>query len=202
MSALPVNAQAHRVARWHPPPDNASMHRKRRTTPLGLLMEGYNGGISDNELARQLKRRGTPVDQATITRIATGSTKNPDETTLGKIAEFFGVTTAMLRGRKPVQPETRSAAQVVRDLAPAAATPAGLTPEAIEVARIWMRLSPGRQDEFRERLFWTEFFERKHAFFRKGISREHLESHAKFERNVEASYEKQMRQRQLFEAKE
>lgn len=100
MSALAVNPRPHQFGRRRIAPDNAAMHRKRRATPLGLLMDAYNKGegIGDNELARAV---GVP--QSTITRIASGETKDAKEATLRKIADFFNVSTAALRGLEPLK---------------------------------------------------------------------------------------------------
>lgn len=128
MDALAVNPRAHQFGVAAPRSDNASMHRKERRTPLGRLMRLRE--IGDNELARKLKDRGTPVPQSTITRIATGKTKSADEATLKPIADFFGVTTGELRGQ--------AAAAKVSERRPDAY--AGLSPEAIELAKAWMKL--------------------------------------------------------------
>lgn len=108
------------------------MHRKERRTPLGQLMRVRE--IGDNELARKLKERKTPVPQSTITRIATGKTKSPDEATLRKIADFFAVTTAELRGQATARVAERQSAPY-----------AGLSPDAIELARAWMKLPDFKQ---------------------------------------------------------
>lgn len=101
MVALAVNPSTHQLGVEKGEADNAGMHKKRRATPLARLMEKFmdGKGISDNELARAV---GIP--QSTVTRIATGETKSPEDETLRPLAEFFGVTTDHLRGKAEIAP--------------------------------------------------------------------------------------------------
>lgn len=78
-----------------------------------------------------------------------------------------------------------------------AAPPPDLSPEALHLARKWMQLSPGRRAKFLEEISWATFFEGKFPPYRIGIA--NVASHDKFERSVEADWEKMMRQAKLFE---
>jgi transcriptional regulator with XRE-family HTH domain len=73
--------------------------------------------------------------------------------------------------------------------------PSYLTPEAVNVARIWMHLSPGRRAKFFEEMAWANFFESKFPPYRLGIA--NIASHDKFTKSVEADWEKMMRQAKL-----
>lgn len=192
MAALAVNPPVHQFGFEGLPPDNAQMHKAARRTPLGRLMASYEDvGIGDNALARILKKRGTPVPQSTITRIANGTTKEAKEAALKPIAEFFGVTTAFLRGDEPA----KAAAAKGKQAAERAAQYSDLSPEALQVARTWMQLSPGRRMKFLEDMAWAKFFEGKFPPYRIGIA--NVASHDKFERSVEADWDKMMRQAKL-----
>jgi hypothetical protein len=190
MSALDVNPSMHQFVGSGRPADNASMHKKRRHTPLGRLMDG--AGVGDNQLARQLRARGTPIPQSTITRIANGTTKAATEANLKPIAAYFNVTTAHLRGEEGPRASTSGNGAAKGRLEPA---PADLSPEAIRVARIWMQLSPGRRAKFLEDISWAKFFEGKFPTYRLGVA--NMASYEKFERSVEADWEKLIRQSRL-----
>jgi len=188
MCALAINSPLHRFGSARPVLDNASMHKKRRATPLGRLMDAYNGGagIGDNELSRLTK-----VPQSTITRIANGTTQDPKEAQLKPLATFFGVSTAHLRGTE--SPAKAPTAQRVSE--PRAGAYSELTPEALHLARTWMQLSPARRAMFHEEMVWTAFFERKFPYYR--IGRPAAESYDKLEHSIEANWEKMMRQTKL-----
>lgn len=72
---------------------------------------------------------------------------------------------------------------------------AALAPEAAQVAHVWSQLSPGRRAKFLEEMSWARFFESKFPPYRLGIA--NASSYEKFERNVEASWDKMMRQGKL-----
>lgn len=128
--ALGVNTRVHNLPRILREAENAPMHKDGRTTVLATLMDAYDGGqgMSDNELARRAK-----VPQPTVSRIASGKTKNPDEATLERIAKVLGVTTRALRGLEPPHSPRR------------AESAHGLSPEALEVARAFMLLPTYKQ---------------------------------------------------------
>ena len=111
------------------------MHKKARVTPLAKLMAAYDDGrgITDNQLAKKLKAQEDALGnvaptQPTISRIAAGKTKNPDEVSLEPFARFFGCSVAYLRGKEP-RGESLPPVQH-----------SDLSPQAIEVARAWMKL--------------------------------------------------------------
>lgn len=141
MSALEVNAQPHIVALAQAPTDNADMHKKRRDTPLAKLMAAYSEeGLSDNQLARLLDARGTPLHQSTISRIASGRTQHVEQPTALILADFFHVSVDQIRGAVKL---------------PAAKANGGTpTAEALEVARAWQGLDPMNRAAFRDQIFY------------------------------------------------
>lgn len=70
-----------------------------------------------------------------------------------------------------------------------------LSPEAIAIARAWSLLSPARREQFALEMRWAEFFERKFPTYRLGVV--NRESHDRFERSVEADWDRMMRQGML-----
>lgn len=168
--------------------DNAGMHKRKRLTPLGRLMDAYNSGagISDNELGRR-----TGVSQATITRIANGSTKEPKQESLAPLAAFFGVSLAAIRGEE----QPKAAAKVTETRRGYGPAPQDLSPEAVDFARLWMRLSPARRATYHEEISWVAFFERKFPYYR--IGRPDGASYDKFEQKVESHWEQLLRQATL-----
>lgn len=128
--ALGVNTRVHNLPRTRIEAENAPMHKDGRTTVLATVMAAYDGGrgMSDNELARRAK-----VPQPTVSRIASGKTKNPDETTLDAIAKVLNVSTRALRGLEPIHGGKKADGSH------------GLSPEALEVARAWSKLPDYKQ---------------------------------------------------------
>lgn len=161
--ALSVNTLAHNLSLIRYRADNASMNKRKRDTPLSRLME--SAGISDNALARLLDMK-----QPTISRIASGVSKHPDEATLDPIARYFNVTTAHLRGKDPLS------ALIGRGEDP-------LTPLAQDVGRKWQSLSPDRQEWFRDLIFTMHFVEKRFPAMKKG--RPKGESYSNLERAIE-----------------
>jgi transcriptional regulator with XRE-family HTH domain len=77
-----------------------------------------------------------------------------------------------------------------------AVPPPDISPEALQVARTWQQLSPGRRAHYQEEMAWVKFFESKFPTYRIGIA--NMASHDKFERSVEADWARMMRQQALF----
>lgn len=100
-----------------------------------------------------------------------------------KVARAMGVTfeeyQALAEGRSPI-----------------AQDPDKLTPEAMAVARAWQQLSPGKRARYLEELLWVRFFETKFPAYRTGVA--NAVSYDKFEKSVEADWERMMRQIKLF----
>mgnify|MGYP003670214632 FL=1 len=74
---------------------------------LHHLMHRYDEGrgISENALSRatyEVLGEDKGVPQPTIHRILSGSSKDPKSLTIQRLAEFFGVTEAQLRGHDPL----------------------------------------------------------------------------------------------------
>lgn len=65
---------------------------------LSSLME--RAGLTDNELA---ERVGIP--QPTISRIRNGDSRDPRDSTLRPLAQYFGLTVSQLRGDMPLPSE-------------------------------------------------------------------------------------------------
>ncbi len=154
------------------------MHRQAPKTPLEALMRKHD--VSANELAALVT-----MPQPTISRIASGTTKEPKEATLQRLADHFGVTVAYLRGSKAV-----AVAEP-----PTGAGYAALSEEALAVARCWMKLSPGRRSEFSEAIFWAAFFERKFPAYK--IGKPKSENYPAWESHMERAWEQTIRQGQL-----
>lgn len=152
MAALPVNALAYNLPRFLRAGQNAPMNKRHLATPLAALMRAR--GISDNQLARAL---GIP--QPTISRIASGKTKEPKASTLRSIADYFGVRTDDLR-EFAVEVKTSAPGQRHRDQP--------LPTLAQDIARRWMSLSPDRQEWFRDLIFTMAFMEERFPAMRKG----------------------------------
>lgn len=154
------------------------MHRQAPKTPLEALMRKHD--VSANALAELVR-----IPQPTISRIASGATKEPKEATLQRLADYFGVTVAHLRGAK---------AGAVSE-PPAGPGYAALSEEALAVARRWMKLSPGRRAEFSEAIFWAAFFERKFPAYK--IGKPKSENYPAWETHIERAWEQTLRQGQL-----
>jgi transcriptional regulator with XRE-family HTH domain len=169
--ALAVNAFAHNLVARPSRHDNALMHKRKtkRETPLAKLMAAYNNGagISDNALAKL-----TGLSQPTVSRQAAGGVTNAKSHVVNKLADFFGVSAAVLRGEEPIK-ATERAGQPYADL----------TPLAMDIARRWMALSPDRQEWFRDLIFTIHFFEERFPALKKG--RPKGESYTNFERAAE-----------------
>lgn len=177
MCALDVNACALRFGEYRGARENADMP-KRRDTALAKLMESHDGGrgISDNALARLTK-----IPQSTITRIANGTTKTPDRPAAKALATFFRVTEDEVVGAKPLRAPRPAEPAVARESQPLPA------PAALEIARAWERLSPIRQDEFRDALYWACYVEARLPVYRRSRKAETL---AAFERSLDVDHEK------------
>ena len=70
--------------------------------------------------------------------------KKPSEVTLEKLAAYFGVTTAMLKGEEPAQKEKPSAPEGV-DLS-------GLSPEDAELVELILKAPASKKNAIRELL--------------------------------------------------
>lgn len=165
MHALTVNASRYRLPVRGAAGDNAPMNKRELKTPLAALMKAR--GISDNELARALF-----MPQPTISRIASGVTKEPKEKTLRAVADYFGVTTDQLRGF--AAPAGGPSAKHSREQLPALAH---------DIAKRWLALSPERQEWFRDLIFTMAFMEERFPAMRKGRPRG--ESYAHLEQAIE-----------------
>lgn len=165
MHALAVNAPSYRLPATLIARDNAGMNKRELKTPLAALMKAR--GISDNQLAKALF-----MPQPTVSRIASGVTKEPKEATLRAIADYFGVTTDQLRGFAAKSGEP--AGKYSREQLPALAH---------DIAKRWLALSPERQEWFRDLIFTMAFMEERFPAMRKGRPRG--ESYAHLERAIE-----------------
>jgi transcriptional regulator with XRE-family HTH domain len=181
MDALAVNTSPHQFGRRLIRGENTDMYKNRRDTPVGRLIAGK--GISDNALARLLK-----VPQPTITRLANGTTKEPGRELVQKLAVFFEVSEAeILGGEAPRKPKAATGKLVSTGSGRTIPIPGdALSAAAMEVARTWSKLSAGRQEEFRDALYWACFFESKFPFYRRG--RPAGAHYDKFESGVEADF--------------
>ena len=161
--ALPVNTRAHNLSLPACGGDNAQMNRRKRNTPLAFLME--RDGLSDNGLARLLEMK-----QPTISRIASGVSRDPDEATLEPIARYFNVTTAYLRGKDPLSLLIGRGEDA-------------LSPLAQDIGRKWQSLSAERQELFRDLIFTMHYMEKRFPAMKKG--RPKGESYTNLERAIE-----------------
>lgn len=163
MDALGVNTRPYNLPVALDREENAAMDKQPFPTPLAALMKAR--GVSANQLAKALT-----LPQPTISRIASGATKEPKEGTLRLLADFFGVTTDQLRG-----------------FATAEATPARYGREQLpalahDIAKRWLSLSADRQEWFRDLIFTMAFMEERFPAMRKG--RPKGETYAALERAI------------------
>lgn len=100
-------------------------------------------GLTDNELARNLKARGFPTRQSTISRIRKGTTRHPDPPTARALADYFDVTPEQISDLDALS--AAPAKKIARG-----GRAAGLSDEAIELARMWMRLPPFKQAGYKQ----------------------------------------------------
>lgn len=135
MSMQPCIALAHLVLA----PEYADMHKGARQPRSALEALMLDKGLTDNELARHLRARGNTTRQSTISRIRVGRTKNPDETTVRALAEYFDVSTEQMRSLDAL----RAGAEDRRHASGGKA--AGLSDQALQLARLWMRLPTFKQ---------------------------------------------------------
>jgi transcriptional regulator with XRE-family HTH domain len=121
-----------------------------------------------------------------------GDTKGLKGSHLVAVARVIDVSVEWLDTGKGPQGTFREAPIAQSDLE---TPPDDLSPEAIVVARTWMQLSPGRRTGFLVEMSWARFFESKFPPYRSGIT--NVASYDKFERSVEADWEKMVRQGRL-----
>lgn len=119
----------------------------RLAVVLRALMQ-HKGIPSDNELADRMDafengQFSVPVSQPTISRIVNGKTKNPKVETLLRIARFFDVTEAQLRGLEEIpylalsEPGTQ---KVQQDPAAYDLVPEATARECVGLIAAWARL--------------------------------------------------------------
>ena len=127
--------------------DNAEMYKKEPPQPdpsrpyavlLKRLMAEHK--LSDNGLAKKATvTTKKVVTQATVTRLRHGETAEPRESSIGPIAEYFGITSEDFRaGRHPDD----KAKQPIRHQD----QNRGLSRKALALAKVWQELTPLNQE--------------------------------------------------------
>lgn len=129
----------------------------RLAVVLRALMQ-HKGIPSDNELADRMDafengQFSVPVSQPTISRIVNGKTKNPKVETLLRIARFFDVTEAQLRGLEEIpylalsEPGTQ---KVQQDPAAYDLVPEATARECVGLIAAWARLPKNLRETVRK----------------------------------------------------
>lgn len=123
-----------------------------------------------------------------------GDSKSLKGGNLVAVAKVLDVSVEWLDSGKG--PEgTFSNGSVIMEAGAVYGVPKDLSPEAIAVAKTWMQLSPGRRAQYQVDMAWARFFESKFPTYRLGVAS--IESYDRFERSVEADWDKMMRQHKL-----